>query len=158
MSNNKQPTILERYWKIRLDFTDSHTETMPMPAQLWNFQELLYRIEILEVLKQFAAAAPLSNDMKILSPHYRVIDAYIENLKTDRCYPAAHNEDYKKQRETAHAGLCSVIEDCRKRYGSYAPQSPEQYAKDIGRTIGTVLPAWIQYRNTITLVKLTEEK
>jgi len=157
MSNNK-PTILERYWKIRLDFTDSQNETMPVPAQLWNFQELLYRIEVLEVLKQLAAAVPLSDDMKVLTPHYKVVDAYIENLKTDRCYPAAFNEDHKKQRETAHASLCAVIGDYRKRYGKYAPQSPEQYQKDIGRTIGTVLPAWIQYRNTINEIKLPEGK
>jgi hypothetical protein len=155
---NNKPTLLERYWKIRLDFTDSHTETMPAPAQLWNYQELLYRIEVLEVFRQFATAVPLSDDMKVLMPHYQVVNAYIENLRTDRSYPEAPNDNYKKQRETAHASLCSVIEDYRKRYGSYAPQSPEQYSKDIGRTIGTVLPAWIQYRNTITLVKLTEEK
>jgi hypothetical protein len=152
-----KPTMLERYWKIRLDFTDSHAETMPEPAQLWNFQELLYRIEVLEVLKQFAAAAPLSDDMAVLSQHYKVVNAYIENLKTDRIYPAAP-DDIQKQRETAHTSFCSVIEDYRKRYGSYKPQSPEQYQKDIGRTIGMVLPAWIQYRNTINEIKLTEGK
>jgi len=157
MSNNK-PTILERYWKIRLDLHDSYAETMPTPVQLWNFQELLYRIEVLEILKQFAAAVPLSTDMSILIPHYQRVNAMMENLKKERDFPAAITDDIKKQRETAHASLCSVIEDSRKRYKSYAPQSPEQYQKDIGRTIGTVLPAWIQYRNTITEIKLTEEK
>jgi len=155
MSN--KATILERYWKIRLDFTDVYSDTMPTPAQLWNFQELLYRIEVLEVFKQFAAAVPLSDDMNILIPHYKVVNAFIENLKTDRAFPATPNDDIKKQRETAHKSLCSVIEDYRKRYGSYVPQSPEQYQKDIGRTISTVLPAWIQYRNTINEIKLTEE-
>jgi hypothetical protein len=43
MSNNK-PKLLERYWKIRLDLHDNDAETMPTPAQLWKFQELLYRI------------------------------------------------------------------------------------------------------------------
>jgi len=155
---NNKPTLLEQYWKIRLDFTEPHSEAIPAPAQLWNYQELLYRIEVLESLRQFITAAPVSADMKVLSPHYKIVDAYIENLKTDRCYPAAPNDEIKKQRETAHTSLCSVIADYRKRYGSYAPQNPEQYSKDIGRTVSTVLPAWIQYRNTINIIKLTEEQ
>ena len=158
MSNTK-PTLLEKYWKKKLDFNESHTaENMPEPLQLWNFQELLYRIEVLEVLKQFKDAAPLSNDMKVLIKHYKVVDFYIENLKKDRDLPAATKEEIKKQRETALAGLCSVVNDYKKRYGSYKPQSPEQYQKDIGHTISTFLPAWIQYRNTINEIKLTEEK
>jgi len=111
----------------------------------------------LEVLKQFAAAAPILTDMKILTAHYKIVNAYIENIKKERDFPATNNADLQKQRETAHASLCSVIEDYRKRYANYNPQSPEQYSKDISRTIGTVLPAWIQYRNTITEIKLTEE-
>ena len=155
---NNKPTILEQYWKKRLDFKDSYAETKPAPAQLWNFQELLYRIEVLEVLQQYTAAVPISDDMKVISSHYRLVNAYIENLKTDRSYPPAQNDDITKQRETAHTTLCSVIEDYRKRFSSYKPQSPEQYEKDMGRIIGTLLPAWIQYRNTINEIKLTEEK
>ena len=156
--NNNKLTLLEQYWKIRLDFNESHTETMPDPLKLWAFQELLYRIEVLEVFKQFKEAVPLSTDMKILIPHYRVVDAYFENLKKERDYPPSKNTDVQKQRETALASLCSVIDDYRKRYGNYAPQSPEQYQKDITNTISTVLPAWIQYRNTINEIKLTEGK
>ena len=156
--NNNKPTILERYWKIRLDLHDNDSETMPTPAQLWKFQELLYRIEVLEVFKRFSAAVPVSDDMKVISPHYQVVNAFIENLKSDRKFPLAANEDVQKQRTTAYESFSSVIEDYRKRYGSYVPQSPEQYQRDIGRTIGTILPAWIQYRNTINEIKLTEEQ
>jgi hypothetical protein len=159
MSNtNNKPTILERYWKIRLDFKESYAETIPGPAQLWNFQELLYRIEVLEVFQQFKNAAPFSTDKKVLVPHYMVVNTYVENLKKERDLPAASNPEIQKQRETALVSLCSVVDDYRKRYASYKPKSPEQYQKDIGQTIGTVLPAWIQYRNTINEIKLTEEK
>jgi hypothetical protein len=156
--NNNKPTLLQRYWKTRLDFTESHKDTMPLPAQIWSFQELLYRIEVLEVFQQFASAAPYSDDKTVLLPHYKVVNWFIENLKTDRVYPPAPNDDIKKQRETAHTSLCSVIEDYIKRFSNYIPKSPEQYGKDIGRIINTVLPAWIQYRNTINEIKLTEEQ
>jgi hypothetical protein len=86
------------------------------------------------------------------------VDTYWENLKKERDLPASKKADVQKQRETALASLCSVIDDYRRRYGSYAPQGPEQYQKDITNTISTVLPAWIQYRNTINEIKLTEEK
>jgi len=155
---NNKPTLLERYWKIRVDFKDVHKETMPSPAQLWNLQEVMYRIEVLEVFQQFAIAAPLSADMKVLFRHYQVVDAYAENLKKERDFPTAPNQDLQKQRDTALTSLCSVIDDYRKRYASYTPQTPEQYHKDIGRTIGTILPAWIQYRNTINEIKLPEEQ
>ena len=155
---SSKATLLERYWKIRMDFKDAHKETMPSPAQLWSLQEIMYRIEVLEVFQQFAISAPLSADMKVLFRHYQIVDAYAENLKKERDYPAAPNQDIQKQRETALVGFVSVIEDYRKRYASYNPQGPEQYQKDIGRTIATVLPAWIGYRNTINEIKLTEEK
>jgi hypothetical protein len=156
MSN--KPTLLERYWKIRIDFMDAHKETMPSPKQLWSLQEIMYRIEVLEVFQQISVAAPLSTDWNILRNHYLVVDAYAENLKKERDLPAAPtNSDLQKQRQTALSSLVSVIEDYKKRYASYNPQGPEQYQKDIGRTIATFLPAWIQYRNTINEIKLTEE-
>jgi len=156
--NNNKPKLIEFYWKKRLDFMESHKEIMPTPAQLWNYQELLYRIEVFEVFKQFKNAVPYSDDKNVLLPHYKLINYFIENLKTDRAYPPAPNDDRKKQRETAHASLCSVIEDYIKRFSNYIPKSPEQYEKDIERIINTVLPAWIQYRNTINEIKLTEEQ
>jgi len=156
--NNKKPTILEQYWKLRFDFQEMYKETMPAPVQLWYYQELLYRIEILEVFKQFKDAAPLSSEPNIFKTHYQVVDMYVENLKKDRNLPEAPDGEIKKQRETALACLNSVVNDYRKRYGSYGPKSPEQYQKDIGNTIGTFLPAWLQYRNTIKEIKLTEEK
>ena len=156
--SNKKPTILEQYWQLRFDFQEAHKETMPAPVQLWYYQALLYRIEALEVFKQFKDAAPLSSEPNIFKTHYQVVDMYIENLKKDRDLPGAPNDDIKKQRETAFASLNSVVNDYRKRYGSYGPKSPEQYQKDMSNTIGTFLPAWIQYRNTIKEIKLTEVK
>jgi len=155
---NNKTTLLERYWKIRMDFMDAHKESMPSPSQLWSLQEIMYRIEVLEVFQQFAIAAPLSADMNVLFTHYKVVDAYVENLKKERDFPSAPPEsDIQKQRQTALNSFISVAADYRKRYASYNPQSPEQYSKDIGRTIATVLPAWVQYRNTINEIKITEE-
>lgn len=149
-------TLLERYWKLRLDFEASGKEVMPTPAQLWAYQELLYRIGVLEVCQMLSKAAPFSCEMKVLIPHYQAVNAYMENLRKERFLQSSDPET-QKQQQTALGSLNSVIEDYRKRYASYAPKSPEQYQKDIGRTVATVLPAWVQYRNTITEIKIIEE-
>jgi hypothetical protein len=149
-------TLFERYKAAQQNFHDKHKETMPSAAELWNYQELLYRIEVFEFLVLLKNAAPLSSDMKYLGKHYMVLDAYVENLLKERSFAAASTPEKQKQRETAHASLNSVVNDYRKRYSSYCPQSPEQYEKDIGSTIKAVLPAWVQYRNTINEIKLME--
>lgn len=153
---DKKLTLLERYWKVRVDFDSACKEIPPSPVQLWVYQELLYRIGVLEAFQLIAKAAPFSGDMKILFPHYQVVNMFVENLKKER-FLQAPDPDMQKQQQTAIGSLNSVIDDYRKRYANYAPQSPEQYQRDIGRTIATVLPAWIQYRNTITEIKLNEE-
>lgn len=153
---DKKLTLLERYWKVRLELDSASKEIPPSPAQLWVYQELLYRIGVLEAFQLIAKAAPFSSDMKTLFPHYQVVNMFVDNLKKERFLPAP-DPDAQNQQRTAIGSLHSVIDDYRKRYASYVPQSPEQYQRDIGRTIATVLPAWIQYRNTITDIKLNEE-
>lgn len=153
----KKLTLLERYCKIRIDFEADIKETMPTPAQLWVYQELIYRIGVIQIFQQYSKTAPFSDDIKILTPHYKVVNMYIEYLKNER-YLKSPNPEVQKQQLTAQGSLSAVIEDYRRQYANYAPKSPEQYSKDIGRTITTLLPAWIQYRNTITDIKLEEEK
>ena len=154
---DKKLTLLERYWKIRLEFESVSKETPPSPSQLWSYQELLYRIEILDCLQLIVKAAPFSCEMKTLFPHYQVVNMIFENLRTER-FLKAPNPDMQKQQHTAAESLSSIIEDCRKRYASYAPAGLEQYQKDMQRTVATVLPAWIQYRNTVTEIKISVEE
>ena len=153
----RRPTLLERYWKVRLDFESRAKETMPEPSQLWAYQELVYRIGVLEVFRMFSKAAPFTDDMATLILHYHAVNGYIEHLRTERICLSTNPEN-QKQMETALAGLTTVIDDYRRRYASYAPGGPEQYAKDIANTISSILPAWVQYRNTIIELKITEEE
>jgi len=153
----KKVTLLERYWKTRLDFESASKEKPPSPAQLWVYQELLYRISTLESLQLTVNAAPFSCDMKTLFPHYQVVNMIFENLKTER-FLKAPSPEMQKQQQTASDSLNCILEDCRKPYASYAPVSLEQYHKDIQRTAATVLPAWIQYRNTITDISINVEE
>jgi len=154
---DKKPTLLERYWKTRLEFETCCKEIMPSPEQLWGFQELVYRIGVLEVFQLFAKAAPLTGEMNILFLHYQAVSGYIEHLRSER-FCASLDPKRQKQQQTARASLDAVIEDYRKRYASYAPKGPEQYRKDIANTIAAVLPAWVQYRDTVVGIKINTEE
>ena len=150
---DKKLTLLERYYMARHDFENGSKSAPPPPARLWVYQELLYRIQLLDAMQLIAKAAPLSIDMKQLSPHFQVVNRILENIRTERFLksPAAETQ---KQQQAAAESLNSVIGEFRKRFSSYAPASAEQYQKDIQRSIATILPAWIQYRNTITDIKV----
>jgi len=126
----------------------------PLEAgQLWLLQEVVYRIGVIECCKAFQASAPATTDPKVLGPHYKIVDAYIHHLTQERQFGQAADAAQQKQRDTALASLNKVVADYKKRFQSYRPGTPEQYAADIGRALQTVLPAWIQHRNCYIDVK-----
>ena len=122
-------------------------------GQLWLLQEVVYRVGVIECCKAFQASVPATTDAKILGPHYKIVDAYIHHLTQERQFGQPADDAQKKRRETALASLNKVIADYKKRFQSYRPGTPEQYAADIGKALQTVLPAWIQHRNCYIDVK-----
>lgn len=63
-------------------------------------------------------------------------------------YGPNRGPDTQKERDAAQVNLERVIQDYRKRFSGFQPAEPEAYQKEIGRVITTLLPAWLQYRNT----------
>ena len=127
-------------------------------AQLWLFQELTYRIGVIECCKMFQNTAPSTTDAKILGAHYRMVDAYFHHLAQERQFGKAADPAQQKQRETALASLRKVIADYQRRFKSYRPGTPEQYAADISSTLQTLLPAWMQHRNCYIDIKKEMEQ
>jgi hypothetical protein len=128
------------------------------PVQLWLLQELVYRIGVFECCKAFQLSAPNTTDAAILGPHYKLVDAYIHHLAQERQFGKPADQAQQKQRETALASLNKVIGDYQRRFQSYRPGTPEQYAADIGRALQTALPAWMQHRNCYIDVKKEMEQ
>jgi len=142
-------TLLEIYYDLSNDFDNSILANIPGPAEIWHQQELLYRIGVLDTAKMFGKTAPQSADPKDLCWHYQMMDAFFQSLTCERRYGLGADENLKKQRETAHGNLLQVIQDYKKRLGSFTPGSDAgYYKKTITNVIQTVLPVWIQYRQT----------
>ena len=149
-------TMLEKYMACFAELS----KTDPLPVdEIWEFQELIYRIEVLQVCQMFSKTAPLGSkeNQAALITHYHLVDCYFESVKNDRRIGPVVDDAKLKQRETAHQNLCHIISDYRKRFQSYSVKAPDQYIKDIGKVIGIFLPAWIQLRNTYISIN-TKEK
>ena len=145
-------TILERYVQTKEKAMDqAMAGALPMD-QVLQFQELLYRTNILETCMCLCKTAPVTMDTKVMHYHYKVVDAYLICLLSERRIGQPADEKQKKQRETALANLQQIIQNCRRQFSSFAPATQEQYRDAVTKLINTVLPAWLQYRNTYTTI------
>ena len=59
--------------------------------------------------------------------------------------------------EAAQSNLGRVIQDYRKRFSAFSPTAAMAYKKEINRVITTLLPAWLQFRNTFVPIKKAKE-
>lgn len=64
---------------------------------------------------------------------------------------------HQKEREAAQSNLGRVIQDYRKRFSAFSPTAAMAYKKEIDRVITTLLPAWLQFRNTFVPIKKAKE-
>ncbi len=79
-------TLLEQYNNLKTDMTAKIAEGKMPGEQMLAYQEVLYRICVLETCQGFCKSAPVSVDAKALTYHYQLSDGYIRMLLAD--YPA----------------------------------------------------------------------
>lgn len=141
-------TTLEQYYQTKQQLNARFAEGKFTPNQILEYQELMYRISILESCLAFVKTAPVTADVNAMSFHYQAVDSLFSCMLRERQYDAPSDEKLKKQQETALSNLNTVIISFRKQFQSFAPSSPGAYRECIGKMINTVLPAWLQYRFT----------
>lgn len=153
----KRHTALERYRSMRQDIEATIQGGLPSVELSWRYQELLYRISVIETCQAFQKAAPFSADPKELIPHYKLVSTYFLLLMSERRLSLTEDDETRRRQDTAHESLKRVVEDHLHRFRHYAPHGPEQYQQDIRNLICTVLPAWMQYRESLVPIKMQEE-
>ena len=112
------------------------------------YQELLYRIQVLETCQLLCKTAPVTTDTRELVGHYQLVDAVLFCAGREHAFGAPVQEKGKAQRKAAGENLAEIVADCRKRFSSFQAKTPEQYRQSISAMVGTVLVAWVQLRNT----------
>ena len=140
-------TMLEKY---QLAFADIAKQISPAAIDAARTcQELLYRIEVLQVCQMFNATAPIGDDRQAMFKHYQMVDIYLANLVQERHNGlAAASEAEEARRGTVYQSLGNIVDDYRKCFRSFRPESPDQYKREIGKAIIAFLTVWIQMRNT----------
>ena len=141
-------TTLEQYYQTKQQLNAKMAEGKFTNDQLLGYQELIYRISVLESCMMFLKTAPVSTDTSILGFHYKVVDALFTCMLQERQFGLPADEKVKKQRATALENLQLVINSFRRPFQSFAPNTPEVYRETISKMITTVLPVWLLYRYT----------
>lgn len=122
-------------------------DSMPLDS-LVILQELNYRICVLKTMQSLCQTAPITTEVKPIGFHYQLVDTYVRFLVSERKFGPRTDEAGMKKRETAAAALERIFNDNRKRFASFQIANQSQYKSSIGNMVQTILPAWVQYRNT----------
>ena len=111
-------------------------------------QELNYRVCMLETFQSLCMAAPLTLDTREMGYHFQMVDACMRFVLTERKFGPKTDEEGQKKRQTAHSSLERVVMDGKRRFTSFTAGSQEQYRANVNCYVNTVLPVWLQYRDT----------
>lgn len=141
-------TILEQY-RERQNHIRAQLAADSLPsADILIMQELNYRICVLETFEGFCKSAPVTLDTKAMGFHFQIVDAYVRFTLNERKFGPRTDADGQKKRETAYQSFEQVAVDGRKRFSSFNATTQDQYKNCINNYIRTILPVWMQYRNT----------
>lgn len=141
-------TILDQYRERQNEIRSKAAENSLMLEELLTMQELNYRVCVLETFQTFCKSAPITMDTKAMGYHFQMVNAYVNFVLNERRFGPKTDADGQKKRETALASFERVVQDGKKRFTSFSAGTNEQYKKSISQYVNTILPVWMQYRNT----------
>ncbi len=141
-------TVLEQYLEQQNIIRSQIAENSLPLDELIKMQEINYRICVIETFQSFCKSAPITTDINVLGYHFQMVDAYIRFILKERRFGPKTDADGAKKRETALISFEQVVQDGKKRFTSFTVTTSEQYKKIIRSYINTILPVWVQYRET----------
>lgn len=147
-------TLLDKYIEMQ-DEIKSQISANSLPLDtLTVMQEVNYRIYVLRTCQAFTKTAPQTGDTNVLSYHYQLVKAFISALINERKFGLRTDDEGQKKRATACESLKSVIAGNCKRFQSFVPTTQDQYKRTVMNMINTVLPVWIQFRDTYIQIEV----
>lgn len=141
-------TVLEQYLEKQNIIRSQIAENSLPLDELLKMQEINYRICVIETFQSFCKSAPITTDINVLGYHFQMVDAYIRFILKERRFGPKTDADGVKKRETALTSFEQIVQDGKKRFTSFTVTTSEQYKKTIRSYVNTILPVWVQYRDT----------
>ena len=89
---------LDEYQNIKTDMERDFNGAIPAVEQLIVYQELIYRIGVLEMAKELCSSAPVTTDTKALVRHYQLVDAYLRCVVNERRFGPPADVKLKERR------------------------------------------------------------
>lgn len=83
---------LDEYQNIKTDMERAFNDAVPAVEQLIVYQELIYRIGVLETAKALCSSAPVTTDTKPLVQHYQLVDAFLVRCKRETIRPPCRRQ------------------------------------------------------------------
>lgn len=149
-------SILSQLLKKQADIKEQIAANSLPLDELLVMQELNYRIGVLETFQALVKTAPLSTDTSVLKQHYGIFDVSLRYLLKDHKFGIATDDNGKKRRETAEKAVMDVISANQKKFTSFVAETQDQYKRYISECANTVLPMWLQFRETYITINLQE--
>jgi hypothetical protein len=146
-------TCLDDYQSMKDTMTQQFSKGNLSLEQSMMYQELLYRIGVLETCRVFCKMAPITTEMKALVAHYQMVDAYVQCIGKERRFGMPADDKEKAKRKVAADALEKTVADCRKRFSSFQPSGQDMYKRSISMMLNTILPVWLQLRNTYVPIR-----
>ena len=141
-------TLLEQYSAKLNEMNEKIRAGQLPPEEMLVYQELVYRIAVLNTCKAFCAGAPVTMETAKLCCHYQVVIMYVKMLSGERQVGSKTDEDGKKKRGAAKETIDRVMNDGVRRFSSFNPKADDHYKKTVSEFINAYISVWIQYRNT----------
>jgi len=125
-------------------------------------QELKYRISILSTMRTFEGSAPIDGTTDDINFHFRILTKYLAFLIEERRMGKKTDDAGKKKRETALGVLEDIFESKKEEFDEQDfEENPVTYMKFVRGVLSTIIPAWVQYRDTyvdVSKLPVGEEK
>lgn len=149
-------TMLSQLMQKQAEIKEQISENSLPLDELLAMQEINYRINVLETFLSLVKTAPLSSDTKVLVHHYNIFDVCLRYLLKDHKIGSPTDDNGRKRRETAEKAVLDVIIANQKKFTSFIAESQDHYKRCISEYANTVLPVWLQFRDTFVQIKLQE--
>ncbi len=150
--------ILDIYKEKQNIVEQAINQNMLPLGDLERAQELRYRIGVIEALRIYCKTAPVTDNIKTMVEHFTQVFNYLSGLQKEHLVQDSNDEAVNNTRNTAKAALADAYNGIANTMSSFKMTSNEYYKETVIKMINGFIPVWLQYRDTLILIKIPKEE
>ncbi len=150
--------ILDVYKEKQNIVEQAVNQNMLPLSDLERVQELRYRIGVIEALRIYCKTAPVTDNVKTMVEHFTQVFNYLRGLQNEHAVQESTDEAVINTRKTAKAALADAYNGIANTMSSFKMTSNEYYKETVIKMINGFIPVWLQYRDTLVLIKVSKEE